>query len=85
VQVNVYVELEVRAPVDCEPLRFFVPDQAPDALQEVALAEDQLSVALAPLAMELGPALKVTVGTGDFTVTVVDCVALPPGPAHVKV
>jgi hypothetical protein len=77
--------LAVRAPVDCDPLTFLAPDHAPDALHEVALADDQLRVALAPLAMALGPTLKFTVGTGDFTVTVADCVALPPGPVQVKV
>ena len=75
----------MRAPVDCEPFTALVPDQAPEAVQEVALAEDQLSVALPPLAIALGPTLKLTVGVGDFTETVVDCAALPPGPVQVKV
>jgi hypothetical protein len=85
VQVSVYVEEAVRVPVDCEPFTALVPDQAPEAVQAVAFAEDQLSIALAPLAIALGPTLKLTVGVGDLTETVVDCVALPPGPLQVKV
>ena len=77
--------MAVNAPVDCEPLGALAPDQAPEALQAVALAEDQLNVALAPLATALGPTLKVTVGVGDLTDTVADCEALPPGPLQIKV
>jgi len=62
-----------------------VPDQAPEALQAVAWVEDQVSVALAPLVMALGPTLNVTVGSGALTETVVDCAALPPGPLQVSV
>jgi hypothetical protein len=79
------VEEAVRSPVDCEPFTALVPDQAPEAVQAVAFAEDQLSVALPPLAIALGPTLRLTVGIGDLTETVVDCVALPPGPLQVKV
>ena len=74
------------APVDCEPLKPLLPDQAPLAVQEVAFADDQVSVELAPLAIVLGFALKLTVTAGfALTVTVADCAALPPGPVHVKV
>ena len=74
------------APVDCEPLKPLLPDQAPLAVQEVAFADDQVSVELAPLAIVLGFALKLTVTAGfALTVTVTDCAALPPGPVHVKV
>ncbi len=62
-----------------------LPDHAPEAVQVVALAETQVSVALPPLVIALGPTLRLTVGTGDFTVTVADCAALPPGPVQVKV
>ncbi len=79
------MEVAVSAPVDCEPLTALLPDQAPEAVQAVALAEDQLRVALPPLAIALGPTLKLTVGVGALTETVVDCVALPPGPLQVKV
>jgi hypothetical protein len=62
-----------------------VPDQAPEALQAVALVDDQVRVALAPLAMALGPTLKLTVGSAALTETVVDWTALPPGPVQLSV
>jgi hypothetical protein len=63
-----------------------LPDQAPLAVQDVAFADDQVSVELVPLAIVLGFALKLTVTAGfALTVTVADCAALPPGPVHVKV
>ncbi len=77
------VELAVRAPVDCEPLAALVPDQAPEAVQEVALVADQVNVELAPPATVLGLAAKVIVGAADVTETVADCVALPPVPVQV--
>ena len=52
------------APVDCEPLTASVPDQAPEAVHEVALVDDQLKVELVPLATVLGLAVRVTVGAG---------------------
>lgn len=73
------------APVDREPLSASLPDQAPVAVHAVAFADDHVSVALPPLAIALGPALKLTVGFGDLTETVVDCIALPPGPVQVNV
>jgi hypothetical protein len=77
--------LAVSAPVDDEPLRPLLPDQAPEALHAVACVDDHVSVALAPLVMALGPTLRVTVGSGALTETVVDCTALPPAPAQVSV
>jgi hypothetical protein len=79
------LEVADRGPVDCEPLGALAPDQAPEALQEVALAEVQFNVALLPLATALGPALRLTVGAGDLTETVADCAALPPAPLQVRV
>ncbi len=73
------------APVDDEPLVALLPDHAPEALHEVALAADLVSVALAPLATVLGFALKATVGAGDATDTVADCVACRPKPSQVNV
>ncbi len=61
-----------RAPVDCEPFRALAPDQAPEALQDVALADDQLTVDALPLVIELGLALTLTVGAGALTETVAD-------------
>lgn len=80
-----YVALAVRAPVVCEPFKALVPDQAPEAVQEVAFVAVQLKVEVAPLAMVLGAALMLTVGVAPFTETVADCVALPPGPVHASV
>ena len=73
------------APVDCEPLRGWLPDQAPEATHEVALVEDQLRFEALPLVTVLGLALRLTVGAGVVTVTVVDCAALPPAPVQVSV
>jgi hypothetical protein len=61
------------------------PDQAPDAVQEVALLDDQARDAALPLVIELGLALKLTVGAGALTETVADCAALPPVPVQVRV
>jgi hypothetical protein len=72
------------APVDCEPLIALAPDHPPAAVHAVALVDDQDKVALAPLATVLGLAAKATVGAGEVTDTVVDCVALPPVPVHVS-
>lgn len=69
------------APVDWEPLAPLVPDQAPEALHDVALVVDQVSVELAPLATMVGFAAKVTTGGGELTETVVDWVALAPSAA----
>jgi hypothetical protein len=62
-----------------------VPDQAPDAVQLVALAAVQFNVALLPLVMALGPTLRLTVGVGDLIETVVDWTAVPPGPEQLSV
>jgi hypothetical protein len=82
VQVTLKLDVEVKAPVECVPLRACAPDQAPDAMQDVALVEDQVSVELLPLEIELGLALSVTVGAGVVTVTVADWDAFPPAPLH---
>jgi hypothetical protein len=79
------VDVVVSAPVDCEPLTDLAPFQAPDAAHAVAFAATQVNVALAPLAMALGPTLNCTVGVGDLTDTVVAWLAEPPGPVHVRV
>jgi hypothetical protein len=71
--------------VDREPLRAVAPDQAPEAVQAVALVADQVNVALLPLVIALGPTLRLTVGVGEFTETVADWAAVPPGPEQVRV
>ena len=62
------------------------PDQAPDAVHEVAFVLDQLRVELLPLAMELGLAARLTVGAeaAEVTETVATWVALPPAPVQVN-
>ena len=52
---------------------FLEPDQAPEAVQEVALVDDHVRVDAAPLAMVLGLALRLTAAVGvEVTVTVAD-------------
>ena len=76
--------LAVSAPVDCEPLTGMPPDQAPEAVHEVALVDVQVKVDAAPLLTVLGVAEKLTVGDGAVTETVAECVALPPEPVQVS-
>jgi hypothetical protein len=74
------------APVDFEPLVASAPDQPPEAVQAVALLEDQVNVDVPPLATLVGLALIETVGAaGAETLTVADCDAEPPAPVHVRV
>jgi len=86
VQVSVYAVLVVNAPVFKVPLADFVPLQPPEAVQDVAFVELQVSVEVPPLAMVVGFAVSVAVGTGlAVTVTVAAAGALvPPAPEHVK-
>ena len=74
-----------RAPVDCEPLTALAPDQAPEAVQVVALVALQVRVALAPLLRVLGLTLRLTEGVAALTVTVAVCAAEPPVPVQVSV
>jgi hypothetical protein len=61
----------VNAPVDTVPAISWLPLHAPLAVQLVALVDDHVSVLDPPLAMLVGLAAKVTVGTGaTVTVTV---------------
>jgi hypothetical protein len=83
--VNVYVAFADSAPVDCDPLIGLAPDQAPDAVHELAFVVAQVKVELLPVTKELGFAFRLTVGAGVFTDTVADCAALPPAPVQVKV
>ena len=66
----------------CDPLIAWLPVQPPEAVQEVALMDVQLSVEALPLATVPGLAVKLTVGAAAVTETVTDCVALPPVPAQ---
>ena len=70
------------------PLVATDPLQAPEAVQAVASVEDQVKVALPPLATVLGFELIVTVGAAALTaltVMVADWAALPPAPVHVNI
>jgi len=62
VQVSVYFVVVVRADVAMEPLTGSEPLQPPEAVHDVVLVEDQVSVDLAPLATVLGLAVNVTAG-----------------------
>ena len=73
------------APVVCDPFSGWLPDHAPEAVQEVALVADQVSVELLPLVTVLGLAVRLTVGAGVVTETEADCVALPPVPEQLSV
>ena len=75
----------MRAPVAAEPVVACVPDQAPDAVQDVAWVDAHVRVELLPLLTVLGLAASVTVGAGCVTDTVADCTALPPVPVQVNV
>jgi hypothetical protein len=46
--------LACTAPVDCEPMSALLPDQAPEAVHEVASRLDQVRVAEPPELSELG-------------------------------
>lgn len=71
-------------PEDCEPLTGRVPDQPPEAVQAVALVEDQAKVAAEPLLTVLGVADRLMVGAIALTDTVADWEALVPEPLQVS-
>ena len=71
--------------VTCDPAVACPPLQPSEALQEVALVDDQVNVEVAPLLTVVGFAAKVTAGAGELTDTVADCDALPPVPLQVSV
>ena len=74
----------LNAPVEAVPLVARSPLQPSDAVQVEASVLLHESVALSPLAIVLGLALKVTLGTTESTVTVTDWVAVPPGPVQLR-
>jgi hypothetical protein len=73
--------------IDCVPEVSSVPLQPPEAVQEVASVEDQVSVLLPPEETDVGLAERVTVGAGGdvITETDADCAADPPAPLQVRV
>ena len=64
--------MALSAPVLALPFVGSLPDQPPDAVQPVALLEDQLSMADPPLMTEVGLALRLTEGAAVETLTVTD-------------
>ena len=62
VQVKVYVVREESEPVDCEPEVGLLPDQPPEAVQEVTLVVDQESVDEPPELTAEGLAVRLTDG-----------------------
>jgi hypothetical protein len=84
VQLIVYVDPLVMAPLDWLPLRAFVPDQLPDATHAVALLLLQESTDVPPDATVVGLALSCTDGAALETDTVAACVAVPPAPLQVN-
>jgi hypothetical protein len=78
------VEVEESAPVLYVPFTACVPLHAPEAVQDVALVEDQLNVEPVPLVTLVGLALMETLGGVADTVTVADWLAVPPAPVQVR-
>jgi hypothetical protein len=86
VQVRRKLREAVRLPVLCEPLSGLLPLQPCEAVQLVALLEDQVSVEAVPEATAVGLAVSVTVGAGEAdTETVALAAPLPPVPVQVSV
>ena len=85
VQVSVNFVVAVRAGVACEPAVASEPLQPPEAVQAVALVDDQVNDDVEPLWTVAGFAVRVTVGAGVVTETVADCAAVPPVPLQVSV
>lgn len=85
VQARVNFVVAVSAGVVCEPAVASEPLQPPEAVQAVALVDDQVNDDVPPLLTVAGFAVRVTVGAGALTDTVADCAALPPLPLQVSV
>jgi len=71
-------------PVDWLPEIALAPDHAPEARQEVALAEDQVSVEAPPLETDVGFAASDTVGSGGGGSGQVELSVLPPHAAMIS-
>ena len=67
-----------RLPAASLPDTTLLPLQAPDAVQLVALVEDQLKVEEAPLEIDIGFALRLTVGAGTTEMVTVFFTATRP-------
>lgn len=84
VQVKVKVEVALTGPTTALPEVARLPDHAPDAEQDEASVEDQVSVTFAPASTLASLALRETVGSGSgstaFTVTLTAVSVTPPVP-----
>ena len=76
VHVSVNTVVAVKVEVFADPLVASAPLQPPDAAQEVAFVDNQVSADALPLVTVLGFADSVMVGAGVVTETVAVCVAL---------
>jgi hypothetical protein len=86
VQLRTNVLVLFSAPLEADPDRDLLPDQALLALQAVALLLDQFSVTGSPSTTEFAEAFSVTVGAcGWVTCTLTESLRLPPGPVQVRV
>ena len=86
VQLSEKFVVAVSAPVEVLPLTAFTPLQPPEATQEVALVELQVSVAAVPVPIIVGLAVSVTAGAGGvwLTVTVAAAALVPPAPVQLS-
>lgn len=87
VQVRVNVVVCDSAAVTCVPEVALAPLQPFDAVQDVALVVDHVSVDVPPCATWAGFAESVTAGGGGtvLTTTLADWVVEPPAPVHANV
>lgn len=81
-QVSEYDAVAVSAPVLCEPLVANAPVHPPEAVQEAALVELQVSVEAPPGATTVGFATKVASGT--MLTMAVATPLTPPAPLQVN-
>ncbi len=86
-QVNVYDAAALKGPTDSDPEMALVPDHPPDAVHEVAPADDQVSVTGEPVTTDVALELNVTVGAPAEDVTATETVRLaePPAPEQLNV
>ena len=68
----------------CVPLVAFVPLQLPEAVHAVAFVELHVNVEAAPLATDVGFALKVAVALGDTVTVAVAMLLGPPVPVQIN-
>jgi hypothetical protein len=76
--------LAVSGAVAWLPLPANVPLQLPEAVHEVALVDDHVSIEVLPLATATGLAISETVGSGRMLTVAVAGELLPPGPLQIN-